>query len=60
MFYEYCQSFRDVPNMRILADNAIGNNVVQLSFVDLDELFRKIIHQTRLFLWLQRMSFLNT
>ena len=42
MSYEYCQSFRDVPNMRILADNAINNNVVQFSFVDLDELFRKI------------------
>ena len=59
MSYECCQSFRAFPIKGILVDFIASKKIIPLPVVDLDELSRRVIHQTRLFLWLRRMSFLN-
>ena len=51
--------FFEIFHQRIPLDNTMGRMVSPLPFVDLAELFAKVIHQTRLCLWLRRMSFLN-
>ena len=43
-------------HQRLPSDNITGRNVIPLPFVDLDKIFGRVIHQTRLCLWLRRMS----
>ena len=54
--YQNCDHFRGFQVERIPFDNTPGRNIIPLPSVDLDELFRRVIHQTRLCLRLRRLK----